>query len=88
VIPQKKVLYNRLSRNHSIKVINVLKLNGTLQNVPYCHVIIVINYNTNNIHISYQSAVLHIQDKPFFIYVEFVRISEKFRGVTTPKPHP
>jgi hypothetical protein len=46
-------------------VIDVLKLNGTLQNFPYRHVIIVINYNTNNIYISYQSAVSRVQDRPF-----------------------
>jgi hypothetical protein len=50
MIPQKKVLYIWLSRNRSSKVIDkVLKLNGMLQNVPYCHVNIVIDYNTNNI---------------------------------------
>jgi hypothetical protein len=62
----KKLLYNRPSRNRRSKVINVLKLNGTLQNVLYLHVIIFINYNTKNIHISYQSAVSCVQDKPIF----------------------
>jgi hypothetical protein len=66
VIPQKKVLYNRLSRNRSSKIFNVLKLIGTLQNVPYGHFIIVSYYVTNNIDISYQSAISRVQDKPFF----------------------
>jgi hypothetical protein len=66
VIPQKKVLYNRLSRNRSSKVIDVIKLNGMLQNVPYCHVIIFVNYNMNNIHISYKPVISRLQDKPFF----------------------
>jgi hypothetical protein len=77
MISQKKVLCNRLLRNCSKKVIDVLKLNRTLQNILYCYVIIVINYNTNNIHISYQSR---LQDKPFFSYVEFVKTLEKFQG--------
>jgi hypothetical protein len=89
VIPQKKKLYNRLSRNRRSKVIDVidvLKLNGTLQNVPYCHDIIVINYNTNNIHNSYQSAISRLQYKPFFSYVEFLKTADNFffgGGVTT-----
>jgi hypothetical protein len=83
VIPQEK--YNQLSRNRSSKVIDVLKLNRTLQNVPYYHVIIVINHNTNNIHILYQSAISFLQDEPFFFYVEFVKTAENFRN---PNPTP
>jgi hypothetical protein len=79
VIPQIKVLYNRLPRNGSSKAIDVLKLNGTLQNVSYRHVIIVTNYNTNDIHISYQSAVSRGQDKSFFF---LHRICENFRKIS------
>jgi hypothetical protein len=91
VITQKKLLHNQLSRNRSSKITDVLKLNGTIQNVPYCHVIIVINYDTNNIHISYQLVISRLQDKLFFSYVEFVKTSEKFRvweGVITPQTPP
>jgi hypothetical protein len=86
----KKKIYNPLSRNRSSKVINVIKLNQTLQNVPYCHVIIVINYNTNNIHISYQSANYRLQDKLFFSYVRFVKRTQKNfeRGTQPPYPTP
>jgi hypothetical protein len=69
VISQKKNIiptYNRLSIYRSSKVIDVLKLIGTLQNVSYRHVIIFIYYIMNNIHISYQSDVSCVQDKPFF----------------------
>jgi hypothetical protein len=88
MIPQKKVLYNQLSRNRSNKVTDVLKWNGKLQNVPYCHAIIVIN-NMNNIQISYQSAISRLQDKSFFFLRRIYKNLRKiWRGVITPKPHP
>jgi hypothetical protein len=92
VIPQiKKVLYNRLSRNRSSKVVDVIKLIGTLQNVPYRHVVIIVIYCiTNNIHISYQSAVSRVQDKPFLFLRRIRKNVRKItrRGLRPPNPNP
>jgi hypothetical protein len=81
MISQKKVLCNRLLRNCSKKVIDVLKLNRTLQNILYCYVIIVINYNTNNIHILYQSR---LQDKPIFFLCRICKNLRKISGGSQP----
>jgi hypothetical protein len=71
--------YREIVAARLLMILKFLKLNGTLRNVPYCHVIFVINYNMSNIHISYKSAILCLQDKQFFSYIEFVKTSEKIR---------
>ena len=73
------------------KIIDIFKLNGTLQNVPYCHVDVTIKIIIIRIILIFQIII----NQPFCVfninnfisYAEFLKPHNNFEGgVITPKP--